>query len=100
MYMKLGLEKPSLYPLNSEKSPVKNRLEMDGRIENLQKWGLGEMPLLGKPATNLTLQKSVSLEENAQRSLQNTLEKTSNHSQKKAEILLLSNLSTKYFVES
>ena len=58
------------------------------------------MPLLGKPATNLTLQKSVSLEENAQRSLQNTLEKTSNSSQKKAEILLLSNLSTKYFVES
>ena len=58
------------------------------------------MPLLGKPATNLTLQKFISLEENAQRSLQNTLEKTSTSSQKKAEILLLSNLSTKYFVES
>ena len=35
----------------------------------------GEMPLLGKPATNLTLQEIVSLEENAQRSLQNTLKK-------------------------
>ena len=33
------------------------------------------MPLLGKPATNLTLQEIVSLEENAQRSLQNTLKK-------------------------
>ena len=37
--------------------------------------GPGEMPLLGKPATNLTLQEIVSLEENAQRSLQNTLKK-------------------------
>ena len=35
----------------------------------------GEMPLLGKPATNLTLHEIVSLEENAQRSLQNTLKK-------------------------
>ena len=96
----MGALKQGWCPLNSEINPVKNSLKMDGRIENLQKWGLGEMPLLGKPATNLTLQKFVSLEENAQRSLQNTLEKTSNSSQKKAEILLLSNLSTKYFVES
>jgi len=32
--------------------------------------------------------------------LQNTLKQALNNSQKKAEILLLSNLSTKYFVES
>ena len=37
--------------------------------------GPGEMPLLGKPATNLTLQEIVSLEMNVQRSLQNTLKK-------------------------
>ena len=35
----------------------------------------GEMPLLGKPATNLTLQEIVSLEMNVQQSLQNTLKK-------------------------
>ena len=63
----MGALKQGLCPLNSEINPVKNSLKMDGRIENLQKWGLGEMPLLGKPAIKCNSAKMLSLEENAQR---------------------------------
>ena len=44
-------------------------------LKNWRNETLGEISLLGKPATNLDLQKIVSLEMNVQQSLQNTLKK-------------------------
>ena len=44
-------------------------------LKNCRNETLGEISLLGKPATNLDLQKIVSLEMNVQQSLQNTLKK-------------------------